>query len=325
MIMTEGRLYIGGELKVSSGERTFATINPANEEVICQVAQADRADVDDAVAAARAGFEAWSALDANERGRLLWKIAEAIEGDGDELARLDCIDSGKPIVDAREDVHAAVNMFRYFAGMADKIEGSTIPASNSKLVYTLREPYGVVAAITAWNYPLFNACAKIAPVLAAGNSCVLKPAEETPLTAIRLAQVIAAVEGVPTGLLNVINGPGETTGAMLVAHEGVNRITFTGSTQTGQDILKNVGNNTVKGLTLELGGKAPVIVCGDANLEAAANAITFSAFYNQGQTCTAATRVIVEESVHDALLERLVDQAKFVEVGDPASDDTILG
>lgn len=323
--MPEGRLFIGGEFCDSLDGGRFPTINPATELPIIDVDEAGPRDVDAAVSSAQQAFEEWRGLDAKDRGKILWAIGEAVETAGTDLAQLDCVDSGKPINDAHEDVHAAVGMFRYFAGMADKIEGRTIPASDHKLVYTIREPFGVFAAITAWNYPLFNACAKIAPVLAAGNACVLKPAEETPLTALLLAQTIASVDGVPPGLVNVINGLGETTGALLVGHPGISRVTFTGSTATGSELLRNVGSTTIKGLTLELGGKAPVVVFADANLEAAANAIAFSAFFNQGQTCTAATRVIVHRDVHDALLDMLAEQARGVQVGDPSSGDTVLG
>lgn len=323
--MTEGRLFINGEFRPSTSGATFTTINPANETPICEVHEAGAEDVDAAVAAARDAHLAWNALDPRERGRIMWAMAEAIEEHGQDLADLDCIDSGKPISDALEDVHAATGMFRYFAGLCDKIGGSTIPAPSDKLVYTRREPYGVIGAITAWNYPLFNASAKIAPVIATGNSCVLKPAEEAPLTALKLAELLSAVEGAPAGLVNVINGRGETTGAAIASHAGVSKLTFTGSTATGRLLMGYSGASNLKSLTLELGGKAPVIVFDDADIEMAANAIVFSAFYNQGQTCTAATRVLVQNDAHETLLRALVERAERLRTGDPSDPETKLG
>ena len=264
-------------------------------------------------------------MSASARGKIVSAIADLIEEHAEELAWLDVIDSGKTIMDAREDTHAAQGMFRYFGGLADKIEGYTIPAAKDKFVYTVNEPYGVIGAITAWNYPLFNSCAKIAPIIATGNSCILKPAEETPLTALRLAELIASIPDIPKGLVSVLNGPGEQTGALLVSHPDINRITFTGSTETGQAILRNISGTNLKGATLELGGKAPVIVLSDANIDGAAKAITFSAFFNQGQTCTAATRVLVSREIHDVLISKIKEIADRIIVGDPTDEDTTVG
>ena len=319
------RPFYNGEHHDSLDGKTFTTSNPATEDIIASVSESGNNDINAAVIAAKTAFGEWTIIDAFERGKAIIAIADAIEEHAEELAWLDVIDSGKTILDAREDTHAAQKMFRYFGGLVDKIEGATIPAANEKLVYTVHEPYGVIAAITAWNYPLFNASAKIAPVIATGNACILKPAEETPLTALKLAEIIANVDGIPKGLVSVVNGAGERTGALLISNPGVNRVTFTGSTETGKAILKNISGGDLKGAILELGGKAPVIVMADANLEGAAKAIAFSAFFNQGQTCTAATRILVEESVHDVLLEKICSIAEAIVVGDPSSEDTIVG
>src|SRR5664279_3724647 len=323
--MNEGRLFINGTFTEALDGGTFSSINPANETVIATVHEAGALDVDAAVKSALRAQSVWQSMDPRDRSRIIWAMAQVIDDHGEELAQLDCLDSGKAICDAREDVHAASGMFRYFAGLADKIQGVPIPAPNDKLVYTRREPFGVIGAITAWNYPLFNASAKIAPVIATGNSCVLKPAEESPLTALRLGELLASVDDVPAGLINVINGRGETTGSLLAHHPDVAKLTFTGSTATGRLLLEYSGQSNLKGLTLELGGKAPVVVFEDADLDVACDAITFSGFFNQGQTCTAATRIICESSIHEALVKGLVERAARVETGDPALEATIVG
>ena len=321
----ESRLFIGGEFVAAASNCSFVTVNPATEEAICDVSEAGGDDVERAVCAAEAAAAAWGAIDPSERGRILFAVAKAVEHRGEELAQLDCLDAGKPILDCREDIHATVNMFRYFAGFADKFFGQTVPVQNERLCYTRREPYGVIAAITAWNYPMFNAAAKIAPILATGNACVLKPAEEAPLTALLLAKIISDVEGIPAGLLNVINGPGESTGALLANHPRIRKLTFTGSTATGRELLRASADSNMKGLTLELGGKAPVVIFDDADLEAALNAVTFSVFYNQGQTCTAATRMLVHETVLDEALKGMRERIERIAIGDPQSEETTVG
>ncbi len=321
----QSKLFIGGEFIVSSDNSSFSTINPATEEKICEVSLANEEDVNNCVLSSKKAQVEWFSLDASQRGKALLDIAKAIENAGDELANLDCLDGGRPILDCKEDVHAAVEMFNYFGGIVDKIKGNTIPVQNDKLCYTRREPYGVVAAITAWNYPLFNACAKIAPIIATGNSCILKPAEETPLTALKLAEIIQSIRTIPQGLVSVINGPGEITGEALTRHDGVSKISFTGSTETGRKILRASADTNLKGAVLELGGKSPFIIFDDANIEMALNGIVFSVFYNQGQTCTAGTRLLVQEGSLEKVLNGLDERIEKLTIGDPISEETVLG
>ena len=321
----EGRLFVGGRFVEAKSGATFPNLNPATEELICNVALADADDIDFAVDAAGDGAKAWVELSPSERGVILHTMAEAIEANGDELAQLDSIDAGKPLGDCKEDVHAAVNLFRYFAGMADRTFGNTIPVQNDKFCYTRREPYGVVAAITAWNYPLFNACAKLAPILAMGNSVILKPAEETPLVALRLAEVLQSVDGAPAGLINVLNGPGEVTGASLTSHMGIGKVSFTGGTETGRLVMKSAADSNLKSVTLELGGKGPFLIFADADIESALNAIVFSVFYNQGQTCTAGTRLLVEHSIRESVEQGLKERIERITVGMPSELDTMVG
>lgn len=322
---TLNELLIGGEFVKSSDGQTFSVVNPATEEVICNVALANSSDVNAAVQSSIEAQREWSELDPSRRGQVVTAMADAIEANGDELASLDCLDGGRPLPDCQEDIHAAANLFRYFGGLADKAFGQTIPVQNDKLCFTKREPYGVIGAITAWNYPLFNASAKIAPIIAMGNSCVVKPAEETPLTALRLGQILQEVDGVPPGLVNVVTGPGEITGEAITRHQSIKKVSFTGSTDTGRRILVASAESNLKGAVLELGGKGPFLIFEDANLEMALNAITFSVFYNQGQTCTAGTRLIVQKTVLDQVIEGLRARISRIKVGDPRQDDTVVG
>lgn len=323
--MYQSDLFIDGKFVEARTGARIPTVNPYTEETLCMVAEAGADDLDAAVKAAAKAQRAWYELDPSDRGLILTRMADAVEANGEELAMLDVLDAGRPIADARADIAAAAKIFRYFGGLVDKITGSTIPAQNDKFVYTRREPYGVVGAITAWNYPLFNASAKIGPVLATGNACVLKPAEESPLTALRLVEVLSAVEGVPTGLINAVPGRGETTGELLVRHPGISKVTFTGSTATGRKLMIASGESNLKSLTLELGGKSPVLVFDDANLDTAAKAIAFSAFFNQGQTCTAATRILAQDSIVEELTERVRAIGERLTVGDPSDENTVLG
>lgn len=319
------RPFYGGEHHDSFGKKCFNSINPATEQVIATIPESEGKDIESAINAAQTAFEEWNGIDTITRGHLIGLIAEAIEEHAEELVKIDVQDAGRPILDAREDIEAVVRMYRYFSGMPSKIEGTTIPYGDDKLVLTKHEPFGVVAAITAWNYPLFNATAKIAPIIATGNACILKPAEETPLVALRLAEIIASVPGIPKGLVSVLNGSGEITGKLLVSNPRIHKITFTGSTPTASNILKNISESNFKDGVFELGGKAPVVVFADANIEGAAKAIAFCALFNQGQTCTAATRIIVEKSVHDELLNKLKEIASRIVIGDPTSEDTTVG
>ncbi|MGH7481853.1 MAG: aldehyde dehydrogenase family protein [Longimicrobiales bacterium] len=318
------RLYIGGEWVEAGEGGRFATLHPATGETITEVAQAGAGDVDAAVRAGRAAFEGeWRSLDASDRGALLWRLADAIAARADELTRLESLDNGKPVREARIDIAMTVDLFRYYAGWANKIEGDTIPVRGNVLNYTLREPVGVVGAIVPWNFPLLMAAYKVAPALACGNTLVLKPAEETPLSALELAALATEV-GLPAGVLNVVTGPGEPTGEAIVAHADVDKIAFTGSTAVGKLIMRQAAES-LKKVSLELGGKSPNIVFEDADLEAAARGAFAAIFYNAGQCCTAGSRLLVQSSIKDALLEKLLERARRMQPGDPLDPGTRYG
>lgn len=320
-----GKLFINGEWREPlSGER-FQTINPATGEPITDIALAGEEDVDLAVQAARQAFESgkWRQLSAAERGRMLWQIGDLVMQHADELAYLETIDAGKPITESRYvDIPMVAELFRYYAGWTTKIQGETIPVSGPFFNYTLREPVGVVAAITPWNFPLLLACWKIAPALAAGNTVIAKPAEETSLSLLRLAELIQEID-LPPGVFNVVTGPGQV-GAALVRHPGVDKIAFTGETTTGQQIMREAAA-TLKKVTLELGGKSPNIVLADADLDQATRGAFIGIFYNNGQVCTAGSRLFVEQAIHDQLLERLTARAQKAQPGDPLNPKTRLG
>ncbi|MBI2985252.1 MAG: betaine-aldehyde dehydrogenase [Deltaproteobacteria bacterium] len=320
------KLFIGGKWQDAASGKVFPTINPATEEVITEVAEADERDVDLAVRAARKAFEEgpWSAMSGADRGKLLRKIADAVVKYGDEIAYLETIDTGKPISETRHhDASRVADLFEYYAGWCDKIQGETIPVRGNFLNYTLREPLGVVGAISPWNFPLSLAAGKVAPALAAGNTVVLKPSEQTPLTALRIAEIAQEV-GLPDGVFNVVTGPGSTTGRALVLHPGVDKISFTGGTKTGQQIMRDAAA-TLKPVTLELGGKSPNIVFADADLEAAARHAFWAIFYSKGEVCCAGSRLFVEDSVHDRLMDKLVERTKRLVPGDPLDPKTRLG
>ncbi|HEX7050111.1 MAG TPA: aldehyde dehydrogenase family protein [Longimicrobiales bacterium] len=318
------RLFINGEWVEAADGRRFATYNPATGEVLTEVAEAGPDDVAAAVMAARAAAHGpWRQLDAADRGALLWKLADAIEANAEELTRLESLDNGKPVREAQIDIRMVVDTFRYYAGWATKLHGETLPVRGNVLNYTLREPVGVVGAIIPWNFPLLMAAWKVAPALACGNTVVLKPAEQTPLSALELAALAAAV-GLPPGVLNVLPGFGETAGAALVRHPDVDKIAFTGSTAVGKVIMREAAA-TLKRVSLELGGKSPNIVFEDADLDAAARGAFAGIFYNAGQACTAGSRLLVHESVHDALLERLLERAARLRPGDPLDPKTRYG
>jgi len=321
-----GRLYIGGEWQDAASGRTFETVNPATGEVLTTVAEGAEADVDRAVAAAREAFEngKWPRMTARERGRLLYRMADAIEARADEIARLETLDNGKPLREARMiDIKESIDCFRYYAGWADKIEGEVVPVSGPYLNYTRREPIGVCGQIIPWNYPFQMAAWKVAPALACGNTVVLKPAEQTPLTALVLGEIADEV-GLPPGVLNVVTGFGETAGAALVRHPGVDKIAFTGSTEVGK-IIQREAAATLKRVSLELGGKSPNIVLADADLDAAVKGATMAIFYNTGQACTAGSRLLVEEKVRDEFVEKLVARARGMTPGDPMDSKTRMG
>ena len=327
--MTEAirtRLWIGNEWADAVGGGTFATANPATEEVIAEVAEARAGDVDRAVQAARAAFanSKWRRMNPHKRSRLLWTLADLVEANADELGLLETQDNGKPYFEARRiDVPSVAQTLRYYAGLADKVQGDTVPVPGPFLNYTLREPVGVVGAIIPWNFPLSMAAWKVAPALACGNTVVLKPAEQTPLTALRFGE-LAAEAGFPEGVLNVVPGFGETAGAALVRHPGVDAISFTGSTEVGRIIMREAAA-TLKKVSLELGGKSPNIVFADADLRGAVKGASMGVFYGKGEVCAAGSRILVESAVHDEFVDGLKGLAAKATVGDPMAPTTRLG
>jgi aldehyde dehydrogenase (NAD+) len=319
------QLLIGGEWRDASDGGTMPVVNPATEEVIAEVAAASAADVDAAVTAARQAFEGpWGALSARERGRLVWQLGERLQEKIDEVARLETLHNGKPITESRHvEIPMAVECLQYFAGWADKIQGETVPVKSGALVYTRREPLGVVAAIVPWNFPLLLAIWKVAPALAAGNTVILKPASQTPLTALALGEIGREV-GLPPGVLNVVTGSGATVGQALVEHPGVDKIAFTGDTSTGKGIMRAAAG-TLKHVTLELGGKSPNIVFPDADLDAAVRGATVGIFYGKGEVCAAGSRLLVDRSIKDQFVEKVAARTKKMVAGDPLDPKTRLG
>jgi len=319
------KLFINGEWVDAASGETFETVNPATEEVVTTVAKAGPEDVNRAVAAARKAFEEgpWPKMSASERGRIVWKMGDLLMQHADEVARLETLDNGKPIFESKIDTGASANVFFYYAGFATKIHGETFPVSPRSFNYTLREPVGVVAAIVPWNFPLMLATWKVAPALATGCTMILKPASNTPLTALKLAE-IAAEAGLPPGVLNVLSGPGGVVGDALVEHTGVDKIAFTGESRTGVRIMQKAAE-TMKHVTLELGGKSPNIVMADADLDAAARGAFNGIFYGKGEVCAAGSRLLVEDSIHDALMEKLIARTRKMQPGDPLHPKTRLG
>ncbi len=321
-----GRLFLGGKWLDAASGKTFPTTNPATGEVLTQLAEADERDAAIAVAEARKAFESgpWPEMSASDRGRLLWKIGDLIDKHNEELGTLETLDNGKPIFESRYvDLPMVAEVFRYFAGWATKIHGETVPVKGPFLNYTLREPIGVVAAIVPWNFPLLMAAWKIAPALAAGNTVVLKPAPWTSLTALRLAEVFQEA-GAPDGILNVVTGSTRDLGRALVRHPGVDKISFTGSTATGQEIMRESAA-TVKRVSLELGGKSPNIVFADADLDAAVRGATIGIFYGKGEVCAAGSRLYVDKKIKDDFMQKLVERTKKTVPGDPLDPKTRFG
>ena len=320
------RLWIGNEWTDACAGNTFETLNPATGEVIADVAEAHAEDIDAAVSAARSAFAdtRWRRMNPHKRSRLLWRLADLVDRNADELGLLETRDNGKPYFEARRiDVPSVAQTLRYYAGLADKVQGDTVPVPGPFLNYTLREPVGVVGAIIPWNFPLSMAAWKVAPALACGNTVVLKPAEETPLTALRFGE-LAAEAGFPPGVLNVVPGFGETAGAALVRHPGVNAISFTGSTEVGKTIMRESAE-TLKKVSLELGGKSPNIVFADADLGQAVKGASTGIFYGKGEVCAAGSRILVEAAVHDRFVDALAARAAKATVGDPMAPATRLG
>jgi len=319
-------LLIGGKWVAAASGKTFESFNPATGEVLARVAEGDREDIDRAVKAARRAFDEgpWRTLSPSERGRMIWRLGDLVEKHSEELAELESLDNGKPITVARAaDLPLAADLLRYMAGWATKIEGNTIPISwpgGQYLAYTLREPVGVVGQIIPWNFPLLMAAWKLGPALAAGCTVVLKPAEQTPLSALRLGELIQEA-GIPDGVINVVPGFGETAGAALAAHDGVDKVAFTGSTEVGKLIVKAAAGN-LKKVSLELGGKSPNVVFDDADLETAIPGAAAAIFFNHGQCCCAGSRLYVNRKIYDKVISGVAEQARAIKVGpglDPAT------
>ena len=318
-------LLINNQWQPAASGKTMDVINPATEDVIAAVPAADRADVDAAVAAARAALSGpWSKMSARERGRLVNRLSARLMEKADDVARLETLHNGKPISESRNiEIPAAAECFEYYAGWADKVMGETIPVKGNHLTYTLREPIGVVAAIVPWNFPLLLAAWKVAPALACGNTVILKPASQTPLTALALGEIAVEV-GFPPGVLNVLTGPGSVMGQALVEHPGIDKIAFTGDTTTGKAIMRSAAD-TLKTITLELGGKSPNIVLEDADLDAALRGAAIGIFYGKGEVCAAGSRLLVDRKIKDEFIDKLAARTKKIAPGDPLDPRTRFG
>ena len=323
--LKEQDLLIGGRRVAPLSGRYFESINPATEQVLARIAQAGVEDVNVAVKSARAAFEGeWGRMKASDRGRLLLKLADLIQQNEEELVMLESLDSGKPVsAIRRQDLPAVIDTLIYYAGMADKINGQVIPARTDALTYTVREPLGVVGAIIPWNFPLMIGMWKIAPALACGCSLVVKPAEITSLTALRIGE-LALEAGFPAGALNVVPGPGRIIGQAMVDHPDIDKITFTGSPSVGRQILQGAAGN-LKRVTLELGGKSANIIFPDANIDAAVKAAGSGIFFNTGQVCSAGSRILAHASIYDEVVERLAARAASMRIGDPLEASTSMG
>jgi phenylacetaldehyde dehydrogenase len=326
------QMLIDGKWVNAVSGKTFPTYNPATGEVLAQVAEGDKQDVDIAVKAARKAFESgpWSRMSATQRGKLIWKLGDLLEANVEQFAMLETLDNGKPLAVARAaDVPLAADLFRYMAGWANKLEGTTIPLSvpytpkAKYLAYTLREPVGVIAQIIPWNFPLLMAAWKLGPALAAGNTVILKPAEQTPLTALLLGELIMEA-GFPEGVVNIIPGYGETAGAALAAHDGVDKVAFTGSTEVGK-LIVHAATGNLKKVSLELGGKSPNVVFKDADLDTAIAGSASAIFFNHGQCCCAGSRLFVERPAFDQVVEGVAAQAKKIKVGSGLDPETSMG
>ena len=321
-----GKLFIDGKWVDSVSGKTFDTLNPATEEVITSIAEGDSADIDLAVTAARKAFEdgPWGKTDARERGRILLRVMDLIEKNKDELALLETLDNGKPISETTNaDLPLVIDCLLYYAGWADKIHGETIPVRGEFFNYTLREPVGVVGQIIPWNFPLLMAAWKIAPAIACGNTVVLKPAEQTPLTALRLGEICQEA-GLPDGVLNIVPGYGPTAGAALAEHMDVDKIAFTGEYTTGRIIMQAASKN-LKRVSLELGGKSPNIVFADSDIDSAVAGAMTGIFFNQGEVCCAGSRLFLERSIHDEFVDKLSSRASSLSVGNPEDAGTQMG
>jgi len=320
------QLLIGGKWVPAKSGKTFETINPSNEEVLALIAEGDKADVDAAVKAARKAFEegAWPNLGPHQRARLMFKIAELIDEHADELAELETLDNGKPLTFARGfDIPAAAETFRYYGGWVTKIYGETNPSDPAFFNYTLREPVGVCGQIIPWNFPLLMAAWKLGPALACGNTVILKPAEQTPLTALRLGELMMEA-GLPEGVVNIVTGFGPGAGSSIAEHPAIDKVAFTGSTEVGKIILKASAGN-LKKVSLELGGKAPNIIFPDADLDQAVPTSMMGVYFNSGQVCCAGTRIFVQRDRYDEVVDKLANFSKNVSMGDPFDQKSVIG
>jgi len=319
------RMFVGGEFSESQRGAYFPVMDPSTEEIIAEVPDANEQDVNRAVAAAKAAFDsgAWPQTTAQERGRILFRLAERVRKESAKLAELEARNSGKPIVEAEYDIADVATCFEYYGGLATKVLGHVNPVPDNALSLSLREPIGVAAQIIPWNYPLLMAAWKLAPALAAGCTCVLKPAEQTPLTALEFAGYLGDA-CVPPGVVNIITGFGETAGAPLVKHPDVNKVAFTGSASVGKAIVK-MAADTVKRVTLELGGKSPNIFFADADFEAAIDGALFGVFINQGEVCSAGSRILVEKKIYSKFVEAMTAKAKTIRLGPPLERETKMG
>ncbi|XP_053671553.1 aldehyde dehydrogenase 1A1-like [Anopheles nili] len=316
------KLFINNEFVDAKAGGTFVTLNPATEQPIVSVAEGGQADVDEAVRVAKAAFARgapWRQMDASGRGRLLNRLADLMQRDIDTLANLEALDNGKTFADATFDVNCAIDTFRYYAGWADKIHGSTVPSDGPVLTYIRKEPVGVVGQIIPWNYPVLMLAWKWAPALAAGCTLVLKPAEQTPLSALHMA-ALSMEAGFPAGVINVVNGFGPTVGAAIVAHPDVRKVAFTGSVETGRLILAGASTSNLKKVSLELGGKSPLVIFADADLDEAVEIAHNAIFANHGQNCCAGSRTFVQEGIYDAFVAKAAEMARQRRVGDAFAD-----
>ena len=324
--MNTGQLFIAGSWRSPASGATYDTINPATEETSAQVGRGDERDVDTAVAAARKAFDSgpWPRMSAAERGRIVWQLGDLITKNLDEMAKLESLCTGKTMFDSgKVEIPFAAEVFRYYAGWASKIHGETLQLRDTAFTFTLRHPVGVIGAIVPWNFPFLLSSWKLAPALAAGNTVVIKPASQTPLTALKFAELCQEA-GVPDGVLNVVTGPGGKVGMAMVRDPRVDKIAFTGSTEVGKQIMREAAG-TLKRLSLELGGKSPNIVFADADMEAAVRGAMTGIFYNKGEVCAAGSRLFLEQSIHDEFMSKLTDRVKTFKVGDPMDKATRMG
>jgi acyl-CoA reductase-like NAD-dependent aldehyde dehydrogenase len=324
--MKAGEIFVGGAWQEPASGETYQPINPANEEPIAAVGKGDERDIDRAVAAARKAFDTgpWPRMSAAERGRIVWKLGDLVMQHLDEMAKLESLCTGKTMFDsAKVEIPFAADVFRYYAGWATKVHGETLQLRDTAFTFTLRQPVGVIGAIVPWNFPFLLASWKIAPALAAGNTIVVKPASQTPLTALRFAEICQEA-GLPEGVFNVVTGPGSKVGMAMVRDPRVDKIAFTGSTEVGKQIMREAAG-TLKRLSLELGGKSPNVVFADADMEAAVRGALTGIFYNKGEVCAAGSRLFLEHAIHDEFMAKLTDRVKTLKVGDPMDKATRMG